>query len=279
MELFRNRTLLGYTEHLVHVRDDVQRVEYVAFPRLLMGDWDCPDDYHFHEGSVTVPDRPYVLGILRRDVRERPGHVWQVYETPGGVRAFLTSHFEGFSAGHHPRLMADLSIDPVYREITAQQGAWWCRVSPKVGRPGDYVARPWATVRGADGVESLDALLALREHDRLCRRAFPFYHRVEVSCPSCRTPEGSYFRGPCDFCNRTGRRVLAVGPEELPFVLAIEADPLDDEPRLIYADWLIDRGRDQDAEAVRQLPSHAVRVVRPRHPEPEPSIARAETPF
>ena len=55
MDLFKNRTLLGYTPHLVHVRDDVQKVEYVAFPRLLMGDWDCPDSFHFHESSVTVP--------------------------------------------------------------------------------------------------------------------------------------------------------------------------------------------------------------------------------
>ena len=148
MDLFKSRTLLGLTEHLVHVRDDVQKVEYIAFPRLLMGDWDVPDDFHFHEGSVTVPSREYVLGILHRDVRERPDHAWRAYETPGGVRAFLTSHFEEFSADRHHGMMADLSIDPLYREITAEQRAWWCRVSPKVGRPGDYVARSWTTVRG-----------------------------------------------------------------------------------------------------------------------------------
>jgi uncharacterized protein (TIGR02996 family) len=267
MELFRNRTLLGHSEHLVHVRDEVQKVEYVAFPRLLMGDWDCPDTFHFHEGSVTVPSRDYVLGILRRDVRDEPDHVWRVYETPGGVRAFLTSDYRPFDR-HHRGLMLNLSIDPLYREITTQQAAWWCRVSPKVGRPGDYVARPWTTIRGGEGIESLDALLAVREHDRLCRRDFPFYHRVELSCPTCRTPGGSYLRGPCDFCHRTGRKVLAVGPEELPFILAIEAAPLDEAPRLIYSDWLIEQGRDQDADAVRQLPSNAISVFRPRNPEP-----------
>jgi uncharacterized protein (TIGR02996 family) len=135
------------------------------------------------------------------------------------------------------------------------------------------VARPWTAVKGADAVESLDALLALREHDRLCQRTFPFYHRVELACPTCRIAGHDYARGPCDFCHRTGRKVLAVGPEELPFVLAVEADPLDDSPRLIWSDWLIDHGRDQDAEAVRQLPSHAVHIVRP----PEPSAS--EIPF
>jgi uncharacterized protein (TIGR02996 family) len=278
MTLFRNRTLLGYTDQLVHVRDDVQRVEYLAFPRLLMGDWDTPDDFHFHESSVTVPSREYVLGILRRDVAERPDHAWRAYETPGGVRAFLTSEFEEFSP-RHARLMADLFIDPLYRQITEEQRAWWCRVSPKVGRPGDFVARPWTTVRGADAVESLDALLALREHDRLCRRSFPFYHRVEVACPTCRVPGPEYFRGPCDFCNRTGRKVLAVGGDELPFLLAIEDRPDDDAPRLIYADWLIEQGRDRDAEAVKAIPSHAIQIIRPRSPEPVSEADLAELPF
>ena len=81
-------------------------------------------------------------------------------------------------------------------------------------------------------------------------------------------PGSSYFRGPCDFCNRTGRKVLAVGSEELPFLLAIEADPLDDAPRLIYADWLIEQDRDQDAEAIKQLLSSAIRIIRSRNPEP-----------
>ena len=162
--------------------------------------------------------------------------------------------------------MSDLSIDPLYREITEQQKVWWCRVSPKIGRQGDFVARPWRTVGGNEGIESLDALLALREHDHLCQREFPFFHRVEVSCPTCRTSGPDYFRGPCDFCNRSGRKVLAVGSEELPFLLAIEADPLDDAPRLIYSDWLIDQDRDQDAEAIRQLPSYAIRIIKPRNP-------------
>jgi len=43
MDLFKNRTLLWYTESLVHVRDEVQKVEFVAFNKLMMGDWDCPD--------------------------------------------------------------------------------------------------------------------------------------------------------------------------------------------------------------------------------------------
>jgi hypothetical protein len=119
MSLFKNRTLLGYTEHLVHVRDDTQHVEYVAFNRLLMGDWDTPDPFHFHQGSVTVPSREYVLAILNRDVRDRPDHAWRAYETPGGVRAFLTSHFEPLSPALR-RLMSDLSIDPLYREITEE---------------------------------------------------------------------------------------------------------------------------------------------------------------
>jgi uncharacterized protein (TIGR02996 family) len=279
MDLFKSRTLLGYTEQLVHVRDDVQKVEYIGFNRLLMGDWDIPDDFHFHDGSVTVPNREYVLGILHRDVSQRPNHFWRVYQTPGGVRAFLTSDFQVFCAEVHSALMKDLSIDPVYRDIATAQRAWWCRVSPKIGRPGDYVAKPWTTVKGTDGIESLDALLAVKEHDRLCQRKFPFYHRVEVSCPTCRL-RNSYFHGPCSFCNRTGRKVLAVGSEELPFLLAIEADQLDDAPRLVYSDWLIDQGRDQDAEVMRQIPSSAIRIIRPSNTAPTVDPTEpAEIPF
>jgi uncharacterized protein (TIGR02996 family) len=127
------------------------------------------------------------------------------------------------------------------------------------------VARAWRTIRGEDAIESLDALLALREHDQLCERSFPFFHRVEIACPSC-LPGPDYLRGPCHFCNRSGRKVLAVGEEELPLLLAIEAEPDDEAPRLIYSDWLEEQGRDQEAEAMKQLSSHAIQIIRPSCP-------------
>lgn len=43
---------------------------------------------------------------------------------------------------------------------------------------------------------------------------------------------------------------LAIPPEERPFLDAILANPDDDEPRLVYADWLEERG-DQRAEWLR----------------------------
>jgi uncharacterized protein (TIGR02996 family) len=69
------------------------------------------------------------------------------------------------------------------------------------------------------------------------------------------------------------------GADELPFLLAIEGRPDDDAPRLIYSDWLIEQGRDRDAEAVKAIPSHAIQIIRPRSPEPVSDSDLAELPF
>ncbi len=44
---------------------------------------------------------------------------------------------------------------------------------------------------------------------------------------------------------------MSDNPEEQAFLAAIRTDPLNDLPRLVYADWLIEHGRDEFAELIQ----------------------------
>jgi uncharacterized protein (TIGR02996 family) len=253
-----------------HTRDAVTGVEYLCFEKLLMGDWDMPHAAH-PEGCATVPNPEYALGILRRDVWERPDHVWRVYRTPAGVRAFLTSSLQVYQTRYAGRLMQDLWVDPYYRQATHKQGEWWCRVSPKPGRQGDFTAAYWQTVRGSRGKELPAAREMLQVHDELCRRVLPFRHVVRVTCHLC--PENEYGRKlrACGYCGGKGHRYVYLPQSEIQFFRAIEADRQDDAPRLIFSDRLTELGEDDAAvEMVRAAVSWSLHEVTVRTPRPRP---------
>lgn len=51
------------------------------------------------------------------------------------------------------------------------------------------------------------------------------------------------------------------------FIKAILADPRDEAPRLIYSDWLEERGRSETAKKVREgwIPFHGYSPTRPQY--------------
>ena len=57
---------------------------------------------------------------------------------------------------------------------------------------------------------------------------------------------------------------VTMSPEEMAFLRAIDATPEDDVPRLVYADWLDDRGHGMRAEFIRLQCEIAKLEVGPR---------------
>lgn len=258
-----------------------QGVEYIRFDRLLMCDWDMPHPSHpcTPKGScVTIPHQQYVVGILNRDVCRHKDHVWQLYRTPAGCRAFLVSQHRAMAHGALA-LMENLSCDPIYRQLAAKQDAWWCRVSPKVGRRDDYVARYWMTVRGVRGREDDDALRQLDIHDRLCDRLFEQRHLVLMRCRLCRLEEDVLGDGyvclrrdmGCGLCHGKGHTYVDVGAASGDFLRALKANRTEPADMVEWSDLLLDTGvPEQVAENVRRLDPWDVSLVEIGHGTPRP---------
>ena len=154
-----------YGRNLYHRRD--RGVKYVGFADVLMLDWDIPAEGHVSQNCVTITCREEALAVLEAFCAKYPGKFrFRVYETPGGVRAFLLS---GHVPAHHAAgWQRVLRCDPLYTEMCYLRGACWCRVSPKVGRTGDYVARPWKNV--GTGPVNPSVCRLVNWHDKLCSR-------------------------------------------------------------------------------------------------------------
>lgn len=114
-----------------------------------MGDWDWPDDIH-SAGSVTVNNLNDAYGLLT-DVAGKHNQTWDLYLTPGGVRADLMSHRMTPNEFADAGLFDELRIDPMYAQLSQtvneypelegyiSQPLFNTRVSQKP-RPGDFVA-------------------------------------------------------------------------------------------------------------------------------------------
>ncbi len=140
-------------------------VRYITFRHVMMLDWDVPDVSHKAGECVTIKEKGEALDILRAYCMEDKKIVFRVYETPGGVRAFVTSKcFDGIEK----QLMEALKCDPLYTQFCVQRREWSCRVSPKKGRENDYVARYWVTI--GEGQEDEGAVELVRYHDELITR-------------------------------------------------------------------------------------------------------------
>lgn len=137
-------------------------VNYLEFSHVMMLDWDVPDPIHPEE-ACTIRDRNEAYHILKEFCLENPGWVFRVYETPGGVRAFLTSRCVE-SVAEVSDLMGWLRCDPLYVKFCERRRSFAVRVSAKLSRKGDYVARLVGIV--GVGKEDPDALEVVRYHDR-----------------------------------------------------------------------------------------------------------------
>jgi hypothetical protein len=124
-----------------------------------MGDWDWDSPSHSGD-SVTISNLNNAYELIK-DVAGKYNQTWDIYLTPGGVRADLMSHRmtpEQFTAAG---LFDEMRIDPMYAKISTQPRRYQnvvdnyvdlpvfnTRVSQKP-RPGDFVSYKLGTIGDA----------------------------------------------------------------------------------------------------------------------------------
>lgn len=117
------------------------RVAMMATPQVWNLDWDTPDGKH-QEGAITVASREEALGLLQAWVESNPDHLFKVYKTHGGVRAYCVSH--PYTVDEAP--WDGLKVDPLFIRQMKRIGYWRTRVSPKPNRGEKTVYKYWCDV-------------------------------------------------------------------------------------------------------------------------------------
>jgi len=143
-------------------------VDFVNFDKVPMGDWDFPDAIH-PESSISISNMGDVYDSLIKNTTDNPNLLWQVYLTPGGVRAFQMGEQatpkEYMQKGYLKSVVKDpensLNVDRNYANMAVKQAnptripkyeglypkqTWSSRISSKPGREEDFVAYPIGTV-------------------------------------------------------------------------------------------------------------------------------------
>ena len=122
-----------------------QGVKYMQLLNCVMLDWDpAPVGEEMDNHHYTISSTSEVEELLSKRVETNPDEFWVTYLTPsGGVHAFLMSH--KLTPVEASPLMLELLCDKLYVELSAQRNKFGVRISPKVGRKGDYVASYWKT--------------------------------------------------------------------------------------------------------------------------------------
>lgn len=130
-----------------------------SFDWLPVADWDWPDKIH-DSRCTTISTLEDVVRILNKYLESNENHV-RVYETPAGVHAF----FLGEKQTPREFNWEGLNADPIYQKICIQKNKFRIRVSPKLGRTGDFVARYVCTVANCPPNLQLEKLL-VQHHDK-----------------------------------------------------------------------------------------------------------------
>lgn len=149
-------------------------VTYALFDHMLMVDWDVDDGSHKRAKKQCLVDTAGEAYLRLNDWLAKPeneAYRFEFYLTPGGARAFCTSHFFHPADKEAQRILKELGCDKLYAGLCAKKGVWACRVSPKVGRKGDYVAR-WVAKLAGPAPSAKYPLVHMQEcvrwHDRQC---------------------------------------------------------------------------------------------------------------
>lgn len=127
-------------------------VEFMSLKDVPMNDWDTPDPRFHPDSSVTVRHLGDVEDNIRNYQKLFPESVMQLYQTPGGYRAFelgMTSNPASYAAD-----AKRMNVDPNYWKINRikmktenlanDPVGFRSRISHKPGRV-DWVAAPIAT--------------------------------------------------------------------------------------------------------------------------------------
>lgn len=143
-------------------------IHFTANDSIPMLDWDWPNIGHKTEACVTITCLKDVLDRLNEYVKVYPEASIRVYVTPGGVRAFFLDKFVSPEEFYSDIEVESLCADPLYVMLSLKNGNFPVRVSPKLNRPGDFVAAYVCTVGKEPSQEMLDILDSY--HDKPIRR-------------------------------------------------------------------------------------------------------------
>jgi hypothetical protein len=188
-------------------RREERGMTFLNHRSVLMVDWDLPSPDH-PEQCATIKTRQEAVERLEAWFRDNPVDSWDVYDTPGGVRAFLLSRWVPAGSEEMRRVHKALGGDPVYSQRCGERGYYGVRVSPKPGRKGDYVARRVRTVWGTQPSPAPSGMFDfLVRHDREVEK-YEDADRVWNLCGARgRAPEGYEKR--FDVTDATARLVFA----------------------------------------------------------------------
>lgn len=158
------------------------RVEFISFDDTPMADWDIPSDYHA-ASNVTVRHLGDVEELARGHVEKHPDSILQLYQTPGGFRAWELGRRQT-PAEYGPEA-EEMKVDGDYIRIAQDPRAWEVeglqmggprfssRISGKPGRANDWVAQPLLTIAGQEAMPDPVSVGRVRQfHDQPIQRAY-----------------------------------------------------------------------------------------------------------
>lgn len=130
---------------------------YKRYDKIAFLDWDWPNVSHKNNDCVTIQNFGEVIDLLEPWLHKHPGFTIRLYETPGGVRGVFTSHkmtvteLVGLNIN-------ELKSDQMYIKLVLQRGVFGARISPKLNRTGDFIARYVCTLGVQQDAQILDIL-------------------------------------------------------------------------------------------------------------------------
>jgi hypothetical protein len=143
-------------------------VHYFSYQDMLMIDWDVDDGTHFDAKKQCLVDSiGEAWEILDRFCNKHPEYKFVMYQTPGGARAFCVSHRIRAGSKEARRILKKLKCDKIYAKLTNTREDFACRLTPKVNRKDDYVAKFIGIVGVGDVDETL--MCRIQYHDRWCK--------------------------------------------------------------------------------------------------------------
>lgn len=156
-------------------------VEYVGLTETPMMDWDIPSPSHASR-NVTIRHLGDVEDLVMDYVQRYPSSRLQLYQTPGGFRAWETG--ERMTVQDFMPRFEELKVDPDYamlsntgfgrtvRGVPIDPPSFRSRISHKPGRI-DWVAQPIAVISGKDALpDPRSTTLVKAFHDEPIRQRY-----------------------------------------------------------------------------------------------------------
>lgn len=143
-------------------------VGYMMSTKVMMVNWDIADREGIH---YTIRTREEAVAKVEALVKVHPYMVWKVYYTPNGVHAFLLSEEVTPKSKRAKYIYKALKEDGLYLKFSQMRNLWGIRVTPKVGREGDFVVRYEGYIWGSEGEILPSAKELMDTHDSLIHKS------------------------------------------------------------------------------------------------------------